>query len=126
MVAIMGPSGSGKSTLLNLIGFLDQPTSGRSLLEGREASQFNWGGLAISEVKRQVSSFKHSILYPFLSAMENVPLGQSYAGRPRTYEIGKIQKPLALLVNYNIPMGEMTLHKMEVYLFLFPIFYRVC
>ena len=34
-VAIIGPSGSGKSTLLNVIGALDQPTSGEVLLNGR-------------------------------------------------------------------------------------------
>ena len=33
-VAIMGASGSGKSTFMNILGFLDQPTSGQYLLEG--------------------------------------------------------------------------------------------
>ena len=37
-VAIMGPSGSGKSTLMNIIGLLDQPTTGSYQLEGRECS----------------------------------------------------------------------------------------
>ncbi|TBV01023.1 ABC transporter ATP-binding protein, partial [Stutzerimonas kirkiae] len=34
--AIVGTSGSGKSTLLNILGLLDQPTSGRFLLDGRD------------------------------------------------------------------------------------------
>ena len=38
-VAIMGPSGCGKSTLLNIIGLLDNPTSGTYLLNGRDVSQ---------------------------------------------------------------------------------------
>lgn len=35
-VAIMGPSGCGKSTLLNILGLLDNPTSGRYWLDGQE------------------------------------------------------------------------------------------
>src|SRR5947207_14754006 len=38
-VAIMGASGSGKSTFMNILGCLDQPTSGRYLLEGIESSR---------------------------------------------------------------------------------------
>src|SRR6476660_5247220 len=40
-LAIVGPSGSGKSTLLHIIGTLDQPSSGKVLLDGRELSQLN-------------------------------------------------------------------------------------
>ena len=40
-VAIMGPSGCGKSTLLNILGMLDEPTSGSFLFNGIEVSKFN-------------------------------------------------------------------------------------
>ncbi|MDR1762230.1 MAG: ABC transporter ATP-binding protein [Bacteroidales bacterium] len=40
-VAIMGPSGCGKSTLLNILGMLDEPTSGSFVFNGIEISKFN-------------------------------------------------------------------------------------
>jgi len=40
-VAIMGPSGCGKSTLLNILGMLDDPTSGSFVFNGIEVSKFN-------------------------------------------------------------------------------------
>jgi putative ABC transport system ATP-binding protein len=35
-IAVIGPSGSGKSTLLNMIGALDEPTSGKIIIDGRD------------------------------------------------------------------------------------------
>ncbi|MFQ6935563.1 MAG: ABC transporter ATP-binding protein, partial [Streptococcus salivarius] len=45
-VAIMGPSGSGKSTLMNIIGLLDQPTTGSYQLEGEDVADLSENRLA--------------------------------------------------------------------------------
>jgi putative ABC transport system ATP-binding protein len=81
MVAIMGPSGSGKSTMLNVIGLLDKPTSGSYMLEDKEVS--NLTGRELSRVRAQKIGFifQSFNLMPFLSAIDNVELGQEYAGK---------------------------------------------
>ena len=45
LVAVMGPSGSGKSTLLNLAGGLDQPTSGKVVVQGEDL-----GGMSLRDL----------------------------------------------------------------------------
>ncbi|MCR4393706.1 MAG: ABC transporter ATP-binding protein [Dehalococcoidales bacterium] len=81
MVAIMGPSGSGKTTLLNLIGLLDRPTSGSYLLEGREVSRLNSVEQAKIRGQKIGFIFQTFNLLPYLSALDNVILGQKYAGK---------------------------------------------
>lgn len=79
-VSIMGPSGSGKSTLLNVIALLDQPSSGKYILNGRDVTQLNDDQLA--RVRREnigfVFQFFH--LIPRLTAAENIEIPMVLAG----------------------------------------------
>jgi putative ABC transport system ATP-binding protein len=81
MVAIMGPSGSGKSTLLNMIGLLDRPTSGSYILDGSEVSRLSGAELAKIRGQKIGFIFQDFNLLPYLSALDNVELGQKYAGK---------------------------------------------
>jgi macrolide transport system ATP-binding/permease protein len=74
IVAIQGPSGSGKSTLLNLIGTLDQPTSGRITVDGVDVSSLR--GNALADFRREKIGFVFQLfnLVPALTALENVML----------------------------------------------------
>jgi putative ABC transport system ATP-binding protein len=81
MVAIMGPSGSGKSTLLNMIGLLDRPTSGSYILDGKEVGQLTGGEQAKVRGQKIGFIFQSFNLLPYLSALDNVELGQKYAGK---------------------------------------------
>ncbi len=79
-VSVMGPSGSGKSTLLNVIALLDQPSSGRYLLNNLDVTQRSDDELA--KIRREnigfVFQFFH--LIPRLTAAENIEMPMILAG----------------------------------------------
>lgn len=79
-VAIMGPSGSGKSTLLYLVGGLDQPTSGRLLVEGEDLTRFDHDALCRYRQKRIGFVFQSFNLLASMSARENVEFPLIFAG----------------------------------------------
>ncbi|HUH97450.1 MAG TPA: ABC transporter ATP-binding protein [Anaerolineales bacterium] len=72
--ALVGPSGSGKTTLLQMIGCLDQPTSGRVFINGREVTALNRNQRA--DMRRGTIGFifQFFALIPTLTAYENVEM----------------------------------------------------
>ena len=71
-IAIVGSSGCGKSTLLNLIGTLDEPTSGTLTFDGRDLSQLNAEELALLRNCEMGFIFQSHHLLPQCSVIENV------------------------------------------------------
>jgi lipoprotein-releasing system ATP-binding protein len=71
-VAIIGPSGSGKSTLLQIMGTLDQPSSGTVILQGKDITSLNEAGLAEVRNRRIGFVFQFHYLLPQCTVLENV------------------------------------------------------
>ncbi len=73
-VAVAGPSGSGKTSLLNLIGALDDPTSGTVSIDGKRLRDLSEDERADLRLRTVGFIFQHFNLIPVLTAAENVEL----------------------------------------------------
>lgn len=92
-VSIIGPSGSGKSTLMYLIGFLDRPSSGEIMFNGKNVDSLSSGEIARIRNKEIGFVFQSFNLLPKTSALDNVCLPMVYSGIPRKERI-KIAKDI--------------------------------
>jgi len=81
-VSVMGPSGSGKTTLLNMIGALDNPTSGAVYINKTNVAHMNDEQRTNLRLKEIGFIFQFYNLVPVLSAYENVELPMLFAAKP--------------------------------------------
>ena len=105
-VAIMGPSGSGKSTLLNMIGCLDQPTSGSYYLGGEDVSKLEDAELSLIRGARIGFVFQSFNLINQLNVVENVSVPMYYQGYSES-ECAERARELAEMVG----LGDRTEHR---------------
>ena len=93
-VAIMGPSGCGKSTLLNILGLLDNPTSGEYYLNGTEVSKYTEAQRA--SLRKGVIGFVFQSfnLIDELNVYENIELPLLYMGVPASERKRRIEQAM--------------------------------
>ena len=105
VLAIMGPSGSGKSTLMNMIGCLDNPTSGEYYLENELVSTLHDDQLALVRNRKIGFVFQKFNLLARATALANVELPLRYAG------INGDRKMLAQKALESVGLGDRIYHQ---------------
>jgi putative ABC transport system ATP-binding protein len=93
--ALMGPSGSGKTTLLNIIGGLDEPTSGAVFVEGQDLAGLSRPALSDLRLSRIGFVFQAYNLIPVLSAYENAEFVLLLRGVPALERRARVSRVLA-------------------------------
>jgi putative ABC transport system ATP-binding protein len=79
-IAIVGRSGSGKTTLMNMLGALEQPTSGMIFVDGQDITQLSPGELVHYRGRKIGFVFQSYNLVPNLTSTENVMLPMEFIG----------------------------------------------
>ena len=91
VVVIIGPSGSGKSTVLRTMNYLEEPTSGKVIIDGMDLSDKS----KLNEVRAEVGMvFQNFNLFPHMTVMENLTLAQTKVRKTSSDEAKKIGQAL--------------------------------
>ena len=91
VVVIIGPSGSGKSTVLRTMNYLEEPTSGKVIVDGMDLSDKS----KLNEVRTEVGMvFQNFNLFPHMTVMENLTLAQTKVRKTSSDEAKKICQSL--------------------------------
>ena len=101
--AIVGPSGSGKTTLLNCIGGLDNPTSGKVIIDGELISSYSSNQMIKFRLNNIGFVFQSYNLIPVLTAKENIEMVMLMQG----YNKKDMEKRSSDLLN-EVGMGDMS------------------
>jgi len=96
-VSVMGPSGSGKTTLLNMIGALDNPTSGAVYVNGINVANMDDEEQTNLRLRNLGFIFQFYNLVPVLTTFENVELPLIFAEVPEDERIRRVEKYLTLV-----------------------------
>lgn len=96
VVVIIGPSGSGKSTVLRTMNYLEEPTSGKVIVDGMDLSDKK----KLNDVRAEVGMvFQNFNLFPHMTVMENLTLAQTKVRKTSMEEAKKIGQALLDRVN---------------------------